>query len=123
MLPSALRKPLSLFGSRRIKVERRGGKRVVPARHTLCLIRRPGEDQASKVVVQNLSLKGIALLADREHPAGTLLPLLLINAAHTYSVAVDLRIVRCFRAAANQYLVAGPFERALLHEEVVPFIR
>jgi hypothetical protein len=123
MLPSALRKPLSLFGQRRMKVERRGGKRVTPARNTLCLIRRPGEDQTSTVVVQNLSFKGIALLADRECPAGTVLGLLLINAAHTFSVEVDLQIVRCFRVAANQYFLAGPFGRALLHDELVPFIR
>lgn len=123
MLQSALRKPLSLFGQRRVKVERRGGKRVTPARNTLCLIRRTSEDQPSTAVVQNLSLKGIALLTDHEQPAGAVLPLLLINAAHTFSVEVDLRIVRCFRAAANQYFVAGPFERALLHDEMVPFLR
>ena len=123
MLQSSLRSKWSIFGRRRSQVERRGGKRVAPARHTLCLIQRPGADEKGTATVQNLSLKGIALLTDRECSPGTMLGLLLINPTHTFSVEVELRIVRCFRVAANQYFVAGPFGRALLHDELVAFIR
>jgi hypothetical protein len=104
-------------------VERRGGKRVVPARHTLGVIRQRGENRTRTASVQELSLKGIALLTDHEYPAGTVLPLLLINAAHTFSVEAELRVIRSFRVSAQQFFVAGSFGRALLHDELVPFIR
>lgn len=122
MLQSSLRNKLSAFVQRRLQIERRGGKRVAPARHTLCLIRHPGEGAANTAIVHNMSFKGAALFTESEYPAGELLKILLINASHTFSIEVELRIVRSFRATTKQFCVAGPFERPLRHEEVVPFI-
>jgi hypothetical protein len=121
-MSSSLRSKLSAFVQRRLHAERRRGKRVIPVHRTIGLLRIPGEEERVTAVVQNLSPLGIGLLADREYPAGMVLHLLLVNHSHTFSVALDLNVVRCLRTAANQYFVAGPFTRLLSHEEMVPFI-
>jgi hypothetical protein len=121
-MPSSLRSKLSVFVQRRLQAERRRGKRVVPAHRTLCLLRMPGEDDSVTALVQNLSSHGIGVLADREYPVGAPLHLLLVNHSHIFSVALDLNVIRCLRTANNQYYLAGPFSRALTHEEMVPFI-
>jgi hypothetical protein len=118
----SLRKKLSVFVQRRLQVERRSQKRVVPIQRTLCLLQAPGEDQRATTVVQNLSLKGVGILADREHAPGTVLQVLLVNAWHTFAVKRDLKVVRCFRVNGQQFFLAGPFDRLLAHEEMVPFI-
>jgi len=117
-----LRSKLSVLVQRRIQVERRNGKRVAPMQRTLCLLQPPGETNQATAIVQNLSLKGVGVHVDREYPVGTILRALLVNAPHTFSVALELKVVRCFRAAPNLYFLAGPFGRPLTHDEVVPFI-
>ncbi|HWG44102.1 MAG TPA: PilZ domain-containing protein [Gemmataceae bacterium] len=121
-MKASLRSRLSALVQRRIHVERRGGKRVEPMHRTLCLLQMPGETSQTTAIVQNLSLKGIGVHVDREYTVGATLDLLLVNASHTFSVTLELKVVRCFRAAPNLYFVAGPFTRSLRHEEVVPFI-
>jgi hypothetical protein len=117
-----IRNKISVFVQRRLQVERRSQKRVVPVHRTLCLLRASGEDQPATTVVQNLSLKGIGVLVDREHAPGTLLHALLVNASHTFAVKRELKVVRCFRVNGQQFFLAGPFEKLLSHEEMVPFI-
>lgn len=118
----SLRNKLSLFVQRRLRIERRGCKRVVPVHRTLCLLQAPSEADRVTAVVQNLSVKGVGVLVDREYTPGTVLNVLLVNASHTFAVEVDLQVIRCFRVAANQYFLAGPFGRPLTHDEAVPFI-
>jgi hypothetical protein len=117
-----LRKKLSVFVQRRLQVERRSQKRVVPVHRTLCLLKASGDDQPTTTVVQNLSLKGLGVLVDREHSPGTVLNALLVNAPHTFAVKRELKVVRCFRVNGQQFFLAGPFEKLLTHEEMVPFI-
>ena len=121
MRPS-LRNKLSSFIQRRMQIERRGSKRLMPVRRTLCLIRFAEECERMTAVVENLSQKGIAVLSEREYLPGTILSVLLVNASHTFSLAVEMKVVRSSRIGHDQYLIAGPFARSLLHEEVVPFI-
>jgi hypothetical protein len=121
-MKASLRSRLSVLVQRRIHVERRGGKRVEPIHRALCLLQTPGETSQVTAIVQNLSLKGIGVHVEREYTVGSILHVLLVNASHTFSVTQEVKVVRCFRAGSNQYFVAGPFARALRHEEVVPFV-
>ena len=121
MKPS-LRNKLSVLIQRRLQIERRGSKRLVPVHRTLCLIPSCGESERTTAVVDNLSQNGVAVLAEREYATGTVLPLLLVNALHTFSLTVEMKVVRSSRVGHDRYLIAGPFARPLLHEEVVPFI-
>ncbi|MGH7225954.1 MAG: hypothetical protein ACRELF_22275, partial [Gemmataceae bacterium] len=89
---------------------------------TLCLIQAAGDSERKTAIVDNLSERGVAMLAEREYAPGTTLPVLLVNAAHTFSLAMEMKVVRSSRLGHDQYLIAGPFARSLLHEEVVPFI-
>lgn len=118
----SLRSKLSALVQRRLQIERRGGKRVVPAQRTLCLLSKPGASEQTGSVVQNLSMKGVGLQTERSYELGEVLHALLVNAAHTFSVSVELRVARCFHVMDQRYFVAGPFTRPLTHDEIVPFI-
>jgi hypothetical protein len=85
------------------------------------LLRFSALDETTTAIVQNLSRTGVAVQTDHNYEPGTVLHILLVNDAHTYSLAVDMNVVRSSRVG-DQYLIAGPFARPLLHEEVVPFI-
>jgi hypothetical protein len=122
MMMSALRSKLSVLVQRRMRVERRSCKRVVPPCPTICLLQSPDGEQRITGVVHDLSLRGIAVLVDRNYPSGSSLHVLLVNASHTFSVEVDMKVVRCFPSIDERFLVAGPFLRPLLHDEMVPFI-
>ncbi len=118
----SLRSTLSALVQRRMPIERRGGKRVAPTHRTLCLIQSPSEHERCAGTVHNLSNKGIAVLSNREYPLGSTLHVLLVNASHTFSVELDMKVVRAFRTPNEQFLVAGPFSRPLLHHEIVPLM-
>ncbi len=121
-MSSLLRSKLSILAQRRLQVERRGGKRVVPVHRTLCLLQEPGSPERTTAIVQNLSLRGVGVMVEREYAPDTVLHALLVNAAHTFSASVDLKVVRCSRGPNNQFFLAGPFDRPLTHAEVIPFI-
>jgi hypothetical protein len=119
---SSLRNKLSILVQRRLQIERRSSRRVAPAHRTLCLILASGENEQTTAIVENLSNKGIAVLAERAYTPGAILNVLLVNASHTFSLAVEMKVTRSTRIGSDQYLIAGPFARPLSHEEVVPFI-
>ena len=121
-MKSLLRSKLSALVQRRLQIERRNGKRMVPTQRTLCLLQAPGESDRITGSVQDLSLKGIAVLTDRHYPMGSLVHILLVNASHTFSVELDLKVIRSFPTSDGQFLIAGPFLRPLLHDEVVPLL-
>lgn len=121
-MTSALRNKLSVLVQRRSRLERRLSKRVVPIHRPLCQVCPTSQEESADGVVQDLSLKGVALLVEREFPLGTVLHVQLVNVSHTFSLALEMKVVRCSRNAANQFLVAGPFDRPLAHEEMVPFL-
>jgi hypothetical protein len=117
---SSLRKHLSIFVKKRLSIERRGSKRIAPVHRTLCLIPSSG-DKRTTALVHNISSTGVAVQMEHAHAPDTLLRVLLVNEAHTFSLNVDLNVVRSIRMG-EQYIVAGTFTRPLSHEEVVPFV-
>ena len=119
---STLRNKLSFLVQKRLQIERRGSKRITPAHRTLCLISAPDEALTHSGIVENLSQQGIAVMEERPYPIGILLHLRLVNAAHMFSLEVEMKVVRSSRIGYDQYLIAGPFTRPLMHEEVIPFI-
>lgn len=121
MLKLSLQGKLSSLVQRRLQVERRGSRRVTPARQTLCMLHEAGEDERTTAIVHNLSSKGAAVLTERAYPIGALLHVLLVNAEHTFAVERDMKVTRCFRAT-NQYMLAGPFGDSLAHDELAPFV-
>lgn len=120
-MKSTLRKQLSVFAQRRLQIERRGHKRIVPVHRTLCQLRASEQDERTTGLVQNISSTGLAVQAIRAYAPGTLLHVLLVNEAHTFSLSMDLIVVRTTRSG-DQHLVAGMFSRPLLHQEIAPFI-
>lgn len=118
---STLRKQLSVLVQRRLHIERRRCKRIVPVRRTVCIVRPTDSADRTTAIVQNLSHTGLALQSTCNYAEGSLLQLLLVNDAHTFSLAVDMNVLRSSRVG-DLYLIAGPFTRPLLHEETVPFM-
>ena len=119
-MSSSRRKHLSIFVQKRLSIERRGSKRIAPVHRTFCMIPSTG-DKRTTGLVQNISCTGVAVQTEHSHAAGTLLRILLVNEAHTFSLSVDLNVVRSIRMG-DHYMTAGNFTRPLLHGEVVPFI-
>lgn len=119
-MKSSLRKQLSIFVQRRLLNERRSSKRIAPVHRTLCLIPSSGDERAT-TLVHNISRQGVAVHAEHAYAPGTLLHILLVNESHTFSLMVDLNVVRCI-PTNDRYLIAGNFARPLSHEEVLPFI-
>jgi hypothetical protein len=107
---------------RRAKNNRRQVKRLTPSRPTVCLVHCDDRAEPAEATIQNLSHKGAGLLADRELASGSVVKLLLVNAGHTFALAVDLKVIRSFRTGDGRYFVGGPFTRALRHDELAPFM-
>lgn len=120
-MKTTLRKQLSVLTQRRLLIERRGSKRVMPVHRTLCVIQSSGEDERATAVVHNISCMGVAVHGERAYAPGTQLRVLLVNEAHTFSLSVDLNVSRSLHAG-DRYLIAGTFARPLQHAEVTPFI-
>jgi hypothetical protein len=108
------------IGNRR-RTERRRAKRHAPARLTPCVIR-PAEGAETPGWVHNLSVRGGGLLAGRPFAPGAVLTVLFINAAHTFALSVELRVVRCYRVVNGDYYLGGQFAQPLRHDEFLPFI-
>jgi hypothetical protein len=122
MLPPILDKLTALVG-RRHRAERRVAKRLFPGAMTPCEVQRADEDTRHSAWLHNLSCKGAGLLVADEYLPGTLVRVLVVNAAHTFALSVHLRVVRCQRIINGEYFIGGEFTREVPHEELVPFIR
>ena len=121
MLPPLINK-IALLMQKRPRVERRGAKRLSPSAMTPCQIRPTGGDKQYAAWIHNLSKSGVGLLTATEIPPGTLLQILIVNAAHTAALTSEVKIVRCTRVVSRDFLLGGEFTNALQHDEMVPFI-
>jgi hypothetical protein len=121
MLLSFLARMTALVQRRARPAERRTAKRLAPSQVTPCNLTPPGGRPAGGWV-HNLSVKGIGILADQEHRPGTLLRVLVVNAAHVYALSVEVEVVRCFRLVTGEYFIGGQFRRALSPDELRPFM-
>jgi hypothetical protein len=106
----------------RRRPERRQARRLTPGRVTPCLITAPDEAEPVAGRVHNLSFKGAGVVSAREFPAGAILPLRLVNAAHTFMASVQFEVVRGFRVANGDYFLGGRFLEALTYDALVPFM-
>ncbi len=101
--------------------ERRRAKRLSPPRLTPCKIR--ASDGAERPGwVHNLSVGGGGLLSSHPVAPGAILTVLFINAAHTFALSADLRVVRCYRVVNGDYYLGGQFTKPLRHDEISPFM-
>jgi hypothetical protein len=105
----------------RKQVERRRAKRLSPARLTPCMIR-SGDGAELPGWVHNVSVAGGGLLCGRPFVPGAALTVLFINAAHTFALSAELRVVRCYRVVNGDYYVGGQFAQPLRHDEILPFM-
>ena len=122
MLSPILEKLTALVG-RRSRSERRINKRLFPGAMTPCEVQRVGDEAREAAWLHNLSVQGAGLLVDHEYAPGTMVRLLVINAAHTFALAVEMRIAWCHRIINGDYFIGGQFTREVTHQELVPFMR
>ena len=109
-----------LTPAQRKRVERRHARRLAPGRLTPCMIRTGGGE--SPGWVHNLSVVGAGLLSARPFALGAPLTVLFINAAHTFAVTAELKVVRCYRVVNGDYYVGGQFTQPLRYDEMLPFM-
>jgi hypothetical protein len=121
MLLSFLARMSALVQRRSRPQERREVKRLAPGQVTPCTLAAPGGRPVA-AWVHNLSIKGIGILAEQEHRPGTVLRVLLVNAAHVFALSVEVEVVRCFRLVTGEYFVGGQFRTALSPDELRPFM-
>ncbi len=105
----------------RRRTERRRAKRLSPARLTPCKIRAADGAETSGWV-HNLSVGGGGLLTGQPVAPGTLHTVLFINAAHTFALSAEFRVVRCYRVVNGDYYLGGQFTQPLRHDEMLPFM-
>jgi hypothetical protein len=121
MLLSFLSRMSALVQRRSRPRERRAARRLAPGHVTPCNLTPPGGPPVG-AWVHNLSVKGIGILAEEEHRPGTVLRVLLVNAAHVFALSVEVEVVRCFRLVTGEYFVGGQFRVALRPDELGPFM-
>jgi hypothetical protein len=101
--------------------ERRRAKRLSPPRLTPCTIR-AADGAQTPGWVHNLSVGGGGLLCGQPVSPGAMLTVLFINAAHTFALSAELRVVRCYRVVNGDYYLGGQFKQPLRHDEILPFM-
>jgi hypothetical protein len=101
--------------------ERRQVRRLTPGRLTPCLITAAPEAEPVPDWVCNLFVRGAGLVAGRPFDPGAVLPV-LINAGHTFAAAVELRVVRRFRAVSGDFFLGGEFTQPLSSDALLPFL-
>jgi PilZ domain len=121
MLLSFLARVTALVQRRARPAERRKAKRLAPGQVTPCTLTPPG-GRRSGGWVHNLSVKGVGILAEQEHRPGTVLRVLLVNAAHVFALSVEVEVVRCLRLVTGEYFIGGQFRRRLSPDELRPFM-
>jgi hypothetical protein len=111
----------SAVSAARRKTERRRAKRLSPPRLTPCKVRAADGVEAPGWV-HNLSVGGGGLLCGQPVPPGTMLTVLFVNAAHTFALSAEFRVVRCYRVVNGDYYLGGQFTQPLRHDEILPFM-
>ncbi len=106
----------------RRRAERRRARRIAPGRLTPCVIRVVGEDAEFDGWVHNLSVRGAGLLSARPFEVGDLLTVLFINAAHTFALSAEVRVIRGYRVVNGDYFLGGQFPQPLRYDELLPFM-
>jgi hypothetical protein len=120
MLPPIIHK-LSALVRRRPREERRVAKRLTPGAMTPCQVR-PAGGTATAAWIHNLSKTGVGIITPTALPVGTMIEIVMVNSAHTFSLSGQVKVVRCTRVVSGHFLLGGEFTNALQHDELIPFM-
>lgn len=102
------------------KSERRAYVRHRPARRMTCLLGADGPGLSA--VVQNLSARGLALLAAKWIEVGEVVAVRLFNEEMTVCLVVNLRVTRRGTLPNGECFIAGELDRVLEPAELLPFM-
>ena len=119
MLPDATSASSPLLPA--FPVERRSAQRFAPRRVLIGQIE-PDEGGRIPTRVQNLSARGVGLLADRPFPAGAVVKIRLVNAAAMFALLVTARVKHCNQVLTGDHYLGCEFEQALAPGEMRPFL-
>jgi hypothetical protein len=102
--------------------ERRSARRLVPGSLTPCLLHIPGEVGPASAWVHNVSVCGVGILSNRFIAIGTTIRAVLINAAHTFAIAVEADVVRTYPIYNGDHLLGCQFREVLRYDQIVPLL-
>jgi hypothetical protein len=103
------------------RTDRRAAIRCSPFRITPCYITTTPELVAS-AWVYNLSSQGVGIVGAPSIPVGSVVELELINAGHTYVLALSMQVTRVEKASSGGHYLGGQFTRKLTYKEMLPFL-
>lgn len=102
-------------------LNRRAYDRIRPSRVLRCEIT-TADGSRFVAVVQNLSVRGLAVLTDAVLPPGTEVGVRLTSPEAMSCLDVTLHVLRCNRVLTGDRFVAGVLSRELSPEELRPFV-
>jgi hypothetical protein len=102
--------------------ERRSAVRAAPFRVTPCYLSAPEEGIGVSAWVYNLSAKGVGIVSPKRIAPGTSLTVELINAGHTYALALEMLVTRADAVRTGDHYLGGQFSRSLVYNELLPFL-
>jgi hypothetical protein len=105
-----------------LPAERREARRLIPGKLTPCLVCVSGEATQSASWVHNLSVRGLGVLSRRPVPVGTTIRAVLINAAHTFAIAVEAVVVRTYLVYNGDSFLGCQFLETLRYDQIIPFL-
>jgi hypothetical protein len=106
--------------AKRKQAERRASVRFSPAQEIICYC-----DLGQGFVrarVCDISAGGACVLVKQRIEPGTVVPMELVNAAHTFLCARQMVVLRVFQGSGNEAVIAGEFDQRLEYDELLPFI-
>ena len=111
-----------LSAAERRRAERRRARRMAPGRLTPCLIRPDEGGDELPGWVHNMSVAGAGLLSARPFAIGHVMTVLFINAAHTFALSAEVRVVRSYRVVNGDTFLGCQFTQPLRYDEMLPFL-
>src|SRR5216683_1195272 len=121
MLKPLPRPPTQIMGFARPK-DRRAAIRCSPFRMTPCYITSVAEGLEAAAWVYNLSSNGVGIVGGPWIAPGTVVQVELINAGHTYVLALEMEVTRAEAASTGGHYLGGQFKRKLIYSELLPFL-
>ncbi|HEY1860115.1 MAG TPA: PilZ domain-containing protein [Gemmataceae bacterium] len=121
MLKPLPRPPTQTNGFARPK-DRRAAIRCSPFRMTPCYITSAAEGVAAAAWVHNLSSQGVGIVGGPWIAPGAVVQVEMINAGHTYVLALEMQVTRAEQASTGGHFLGGQFTRKLIYTELLPFL-
>lgn len=103
-----------------------GDRRVAPRRQptfgTICQLSSGAGKTSRTGLVWNLSTSGVSMLMHEPWPAGSELQGQIKTVDERAALPVSFRVAHVRQLQTGDYLVGGPFQRALSADEMNPFL-